>query len=59
MDQIEETEEVYPHQQYQGWWMKAQECIGIKRKYIIVIHTSKHKKISKEQGKRIYGKTVK
>ena len=44
--------------------MRAQECVGIKRKiskekYIIASRTSKRKKCSKERGKRIYGQTVK
>ena len=31
MDQREETEEVYSRQQYQGWYMRAQEYVGTKR----------------------------
>ena len=30
MDQRQGTEEVYYHQQYQGWWTRSQECVGIK-----------------------------
>ena len=61
MDQREGTEEVYSHQQYQGWWMRAQECVGIKRKiskekYIIASRTSKRKNARKSEVKEYTGR---
>ena len=44
---------------FQGWWMRAQDCDGIKREVRISNTYKETEKQSKERGKIICGRTIK